>query len=114
MLAVLTMAGLPPASLHLRSRGTAARLTWKVPRTFTAKVRSHSARSRLSRSRIFQLAVVPALLTSASRWPKASATAARVRRTAVSSLTSHCSSRVRAPAARASAAVAWAAAAELP
>ncbi|MDB5930476.1 MAG: family oxidoreductase [Polaromonas sp.] len=91
------------------SSGTAARVTWNRPRTLTAKVRSHSARSRLSRSLTFHLAVVPALLTSASRWPKASSICFIIWRTAGSSDTSHCSSRVWAPSACASTASACAA-----
>ncbi len=98
MLAVLTMAG----SVPFLSSGTAARVTWKRPRTFTAKVRSHSPMSRLSRSRTFQAAVVPALLTSASRRPNRSSTARIIWRTAASSATSHGSSMVRAPRAAAS------------
>ena len=109
MLAVLTMDGSPPCSLLFLSSATAARLTWKLPRTLTAKVRSQASMSRLSRSFTFQVAVVPALLMSASRWPKASPTFASIWRTAASSLTSHCSSRVWAPRAWASSATACAA-----
>ena len=42
-------------------RGTAARVTWKSPRTLTANTRSHSSSESVSRSFGFQDAVVPAL-----------------------------------------------------
>ncbi len=83
MLAVLTT-----QPLDARSRGNAARVTWKRPRTLTAKTRSQSSSERLSRSFGFQDAVVPALLMSTSRRPNRSSTALSIARTSASSLTS--------------------------
>ena len=106
MLAVLTMQGRSP----LRSSGSAARVTWNSPRTLTANTRSHSSSDMLSRSRSFMAAVVPALLTSASRRPNFSSTRFSMARTLVSSLTSHFTSKVPAPSFSASAAALRAAA----
>jgi hypothetical protein len=93
----------------LRS-GTAARVTWKRPRTLTANTRSHSSSESVSRSFGFHDAVVPALLISASRRPNVCSTDFSIARTPGSSLTSQRSKSVFAPSVCASPAVSRAAA----
>jgi len=104
MLAVLTTQ--PFAS---RRSGTAARVTWKRPRTLTANTRSHSSSDSVSRSFGFQDAVVPALLTSTSSLLKESLMVESIVRTPASSLTSQRMTRVLAPSLPACAAVSRAA-----
>src|SRR6266568_3020198 len=94
--------------LEMRRSGTAARVTWNRPRTFTAKTRSQSSSEMLSRSLGFHAAVVPALLMSTSRRPNWSPTVFSIARTPTSSATSQRQSSMRTPLRPASSATALA------
>jgi hypothetical protein len=94
----------------MRSSGSAARVTRKMLRTLTAKMRSHSSTLRPSMSWGGTSVVVPALLMSASSLPNAAPTATSMARMPASSATSHWQSSAVAPSFSASAATARAAA----